>query len=306
MSVPDFQAFLHPLLSGFSDGAEHRIQDLYSAIHEKLGISAEDRRVLLPSGRVTQVENRIAWSRTYLKKAGLIEPVRRGIHRITETGSRFLRNHPNGFRVKDLKQIAAFKEWHSIRAIPESEPESGGTPAEPVVNDSPEEQIERAVVELNRALADELLERVRQCSPEFFERLVVQVLVAMGYGGSIADAGRAIGGSGDEGIDGVIKEDQLGLDALYIQAKRWSNPVGRPAIQGFVGALHGQRARKGIFITTSSFTKEAREYAASVETRVVLVDGPQLAQLMIERDVGVTTIARYSIKRVDSDFFEGE
>ena len=166
--------------------------------------------------------------------------------------------------------------------------------------------MQRGYEQLEKALSSDLLDQVRAASPAFFERLVIEVLVKMGYGGSLADAGKAVGKSGDEGIDGIIKEDRLGLDVIYLQAKRWQNTVGRPDIQQFAGALQGQRARKGVFITTSSFSAEARQYAANIETRIVLVDGSELARLMIAHGVGVTPVAVYELKRVDSDYFTEE
>ncbi len=230
----------------------------------------------------------------------MIESPRRGYHRITQRGLEVLKEKPKTVNNKFLMQFSEFKSF--------VKPEKPDDKAEEnlVSEMSPEDMLNHGYKNIRRELADELLKRVKESPPDFLERLVVGLLVRMGYGGSIQDAGKAIGKSGDGGIDGIIKEDKLGLDTLYVQAKRWDSIVGRPDIQKFVGALHGQQASKGIFITTSAFTKEAEEYVQKINSKVILVNGTQLAQLMIDYDTGVTKVASYEIKRVDSDYFAGE
>lgn len=246
--------------------------------------------------------NRTAWAKTYLKKAGLITSPKQGVVVITQRGLQILNKKPNAINVKLLKQFPEFNEFQSIKRE-----------GEIALNDeqsiqTPEETLETAYQGMRASLASELLNKVLELSPAFFEKLVVELLVKMGYGGSIADAGKAMGKSGDEGIDGTIKEDKLGLDIIYIQAKRWKpgNLVGRPELQKFVGALAGQGAKKGIFITTSSFTKEAKDYTPRNETKIVLIDGQQLAQFMIDYNLGCTLQQTYEVKKLDNDYFEEE
>lgn len=305
MAIPSYSALFRPLLACFAaDGQEHHVRELYDRLGEEFGLTADDRAVPMPSGQGPLFLNRIGWARTYLKKAGLIETVRRGFHRITDRGRRALIDCPETISTSYLAQFPEFAAFTGGERRDEAE--SPVAPEAPTYSQlSPEEVLISAHQTLRRGLAAELLERTIGCSPAFFETLVVRVLVAMGYGGSVPDAGRAIGRSGDEGIDGVIKEDRLGLDVIYLQAKRWAadRSVGRREIQQFVGALQGKRARRGVFITTSSFTTEAREYVRNVESMVVLIDGALLAELMIDSDVGVTPFATYTIKRIDSDFF---
>lgn len=236
-----------------------------------------------------------------MKKAGLLESPRRGRFKITSKGLGALKKNPHEINVKFLEQYPEFIEFRTKRSSQDGKP-SKATPTEPTEK-TPVEVIEAAYQEIRSGLASELLEQVMGCSPNFFERLVVDLLVKMGYGGTRKDAGQAVGKSGDEGIDGIINEDRLGLEVVYIQAKRWKDTVGRPEIQKFVGALQGQNARKGIFITTSSFSNGAIEYARMLQNRVVLVDGETLTSLMIDSGVGVSPIEAYEVKRVDSDYF---
>lgn len=300
MSIPKFQELMLPLLKFFEDGKEHSIHEAIETLAAQFKLTPEERQTLLPSGQQPVFDNRVGWARTYLKKAGLLESPRRGWLRITELGRTALQQHPDRIDVAFLMRFSTFQDWARQTAKPsEGRPEGEDTA-------TPEEQLAEIYKLLKQNLAAELLEQVRSCSPSFFERLVVRLLVAMGYGGSFEDAARAIGGSGDEGIDGIIKEDPLGLDVVYIQAKRWEQPVSRPEVQKFVGALQGHHARKGVFITTSTFTKEAKDYVARVDNKIVLIDGPQLADLMIENDVGVTTNTIYKLKRVDQAFFTEE
>lgn len=300
--IPDYQSIMLPVLKRLADKQEHKFRDLIEDLSEEFKLTEEERKELLPSGTQPIFDNRVGWARTYLKKAGLIESPKRAITNITQLGLDVLKQKPEIINVAFLKQFPAFIEFQNLKRD-ETEEESTE-----ITTQTPEEHLETAYLRLRKSLEQELLSRIVSLSPSFFERLVVELLVKMGYGGSIKDAGKAIGKSGDEGIDGTIKEDKLGLDIIYIQAKRWQigSSVGRPEIQKFVGALAGQGAKKGIFITTSSFTKDAIEYSPKNETKIVLIDGNQLAQLMIDYNIGVSTINAYEIKRIDNDFFEDE
>jgi len=253
----------------------------------------------LPSGSQFTFANRVGWARTYMNKAALLESTRRGYFRITPRGRQLLSKSPVEINVKFLDQFPEFIEFRTKHR-------NSGQATEQVETDSlqtPGELLESAYQKLREDLSSELLKTTKECSPAFFERLVIDVLVKMGYGGSRKEAGRAVGRSGDEGIDGIINEDRLGLDVIYIQAKRWQAPIGRPEIQKFAGALQGHRANKGIFITTSSFTREAEEYVAKINSKIVLIDGDQLSQLMIDHNVGVTPVTSYETKKIDSDYF---
>lgn len=299
MSVPDFQSMLSPLLEAVSDGAEHRNGAAYEVVSRQMKVSPEDLQLMHSGGEQTVFYNRVAWAKTYLKKAGLIESPKRGTIRITEAGLDALHKRPEKINVRFLKSLAG-DEWRKA-SVPEIE-DVGADPAVEV-DATPEEQIEAGFQTLKGVLQSDLLDQVKRCSPQFFERLVVRLLVAMGYGGSLEDAGQVVGKSGDGGIDGIIKEDKLGLDVLCIQAKRWEGTVGRPVVQAFAGSMEGFRARKGVLITTSSFSKDAEEYVGRIERKIVLVDGERLAELMIAHNIGVTLTRSYEIKRVDSDFF---
>lgn len=301
MAIPDFQSLMLPLLKVVADGREYRLRDAVELLAEEFRLTDEERQQLLPSGRYPTFDNRIAWAKTYLKKAGLIDQPRRAFFQITERGREVLKTSPKLINMKFLEQFPeyiAFKENSD-----QVEAQQQVTPSIAVQNETPEELIEGGAKTIRKELAEEILQRIKGCPPAFFERLVVELLVKMGYGGTRQDAGRAIGRSGDEGIDGVIHEDRLGLDVIYIQAKRWENVVGRPEIQKFVGALQGQRAKKGVFITTSDFTKEAVEYVRNIDNKVVLINGALLANLMIDHNVGVSLAATYEIKKIDSDYF---
>jgi restriction system protein len=287
-----------PLLRLAGDGAEHSLRDAIDVLAGEFRLSEEERRELLPSGRQEVFVNRVGWARTYMKKAGLLRGTRRGFFEITDRGRGVLDQKPARIDTKLLDQFPEFREFKALRRQATADDEG-----QEEQNRTPEEALERAYQSLRNELAADLLAQIKQSPPALFERLVVELLVKMGYGGSRKDAGRAIGKSGDEGVDGIIKEDRLGLDIIYIQAKRWDNTVGRPEIQKFAGALQGQRARKGIFITTSDFSREAHEYASRIDSKIVLIDGEQLAQMLIDFDIGVATVASYEIKRVDSDYF---
>lgn len=301
MTIPDYQTVMLPLLHLASDGHEHSARAAIEKLAVQFELSEQERKELLPSGRQATFDNRVGWARTYMKKAGLLESRRRGYFRITSRGLDTLQKNLPAINVKFLEQFPEFVEFRAKRAYNGKPELSEGT--QEGEEQTPEEAIETAHQSIRNSLASELIQQIMDCSPDFFERLVVDLLVRMGYGGTRKDAGQAVGQSGDGGIDGIIKEDRLGLDVLYIQAKRWEGPVGRPEIQKFVGALQGQRAKKGIFVTTSSFSKQAVDYVSLIESNVVLVDGETLAKLMIDNNVGVSAVATYEIRRVDSDYF---
>lgn len=302
--IPDYQSIMLPLLEFISDGKEYKMRNVTDELAMKFGVTEEEQKELLPSGVAPVFYNRTAWAKTYLKKAGLIYSPKQGIVVISKRGIDVLKKKPDFINVKFLKQFSEFVEFQTTKRDNEIEIETN----EEQSNQTPEESLETAYQKIRKSLASELINKVVELSPAFFEKLVVELLVKMGYGGSIKDAGKAMGKSGDEGIDGTIKEDKLGLDIIYIQAKRWKpgNVVGRPELQKFVGALAGQGAKKGIFITTSNFTKEAIEYTPRNETKIVLIDGQQLAQLMIDYNIGCTLQQSYEVKKLDSDFFEEE
>lgn len=303
MAVPEFQTFMLPVLQHCADGQEHKTGETTDAVADKLGLSEADRQELLESGVQTRLKNRIAWSLIYLERARLLERVRRGCYRITDRGRTVLNENPERIDKSYLKRFPEFVEFATVRTTASGEEADS---SEEDAGLTPEERLESAYRSLRKALAAELLEKVRQCSPQFFENLVVDLLVGMGYGGSRTDAGRAIGRTGDGGIDGIIKEDRLGLDVVLIQAKRWEAPVGAPVVRDFAGSLEGQRARKGVLITTSRFTSDAAEYVSRIEKKIVLIDGEQLAELMIDHGVGVMETARYALKKIDSDYFGEE
>jgi restriction system protein len=304
--IPDYQSIMLPLLQFVSDNEEHKFREIIEELAKQFGLTDVERKELLPSGTQPLFDNRVGWANTYLKKFGLIESPKRGTVIITEQGHNILKKKPEIINVRYLKnELPEFADF--LKAKREGE-ETETETTEESSDQTPEETLEAAYQKIRKSLAQDLINRVLTLSPAFFERLVVELLVKMGYGGSIKDAGKAMGKSGDEGIDGTIKEDKLGLDIIYIQAKRWQpgNVIGRPELQKFVGALAGQGAKKGIFITTSSFTKDAKEYVPRNETKIVLIDGEQLAQLMIDYNLGVTSISSYEVKRVDSDYFGEE
>ena len=293
MPIPDFQSLMLPLLKLTGDGKEHSIHELLDKLTEKYSLSTQEVNELLPSGKQTTFYNRVGWARTYLSKSGLLEMSRRSYYRITERGVTVLRSNPSRIDMKFLEQYPEYVEFR----------EKEGHRRKPQESKTPEEILEDAYQEIRDNLAQELLVLVKKSSPAFFERLVVELLVNMGYGGSRQEAARAIGQTGDEGIDGIIDEDRLGLDSIYIQAKRWDNVIGRPEIQKFVGALMGKHARKGVFLTTSGFTSDATNFVSNIDFKIILIDGKRLAEFMIDYDVGVTGLISYQLKRVDSDYF---
>lgn len=299
MAIPDYQSLMLPLLRFAADGNEHSVREAIECLSEQFALSDAERTELLPSGQQPRFENRVAWSRSYLSKAGLLESARRGHFRITQRGRDVLSSKPPEVNVKYLERFPEFLEFRAKHR----ERDASAQTVETEALQTPGELLETAYQKLREDLSAELLKIVRECSPTFFERLVIDVLVRMGYGGSRKEAGRAIGRSGDEGIDGIINEDRLGLDVIYIQAKRWQATIGRPEIQKFAGALQGHRARKGVFITTSDFSREAVDYVAKIESKIVLIDGEQLAQLMIDNNVGTAPVTAYETKKIDSDYF---
>jgi len=304
MAIPDYQTFMLPVLRyvGGQPNESVVIRDLFGVLAKEFSLSEDDLREMLPSGASTTFGNRVSWACTYMKKAGLLSAPKRGCVSITPRGLEALAKKPVSINAAFLKQYPEFRAFQTKGKNTEQENDMGSQ--ELSLGKTPHEAIESGYQKLRAQLADDLLETVKSCSPAFFERLVVDLLVKMGYGGSLADAGRAVGKSGDGGIDGIIKEDKLGLDVIYIQAKRWdTNSIGRPQVQQFAGALQGQRAGKGIFMTTSSFTDDAREFVQGIGSKIVLVDGDELAKLMIDHGIGVATSATYEVKRIDSDYF---
>lgn len=311
MAIPGFQEMMLPVLRLLSDGEEHRSKELSEPVADIFSLTEEEREELVPSGVQRKLANRIHWALGYLMRAGLIERRRRGVYRITDSGRRLLAAPPERLDVAYFKEhYGVAPDWGKSRedsTAPERSPGALNDTTTPEAESTPEETLQSAYQQIREGLVEELLEQLMQVPPSRFERIVIALLVAMGYGGSQRDAAQAVGRSGDGGIDGIIKEDRLGLDCVYIQAKRYTQQsVGRPDVQSFVGALTGQRARKGVFLTTSTFTADARQYVAHLDTRVVLIDGRQLAEYMIDHDIGVTTSETYEVKRLDADFFDEE
>ncbi len=297
MSIPSYEDVMLPLLQFLSDDNDHKIRDAYKAMADHFELTADERAQLLPSGKAPVISNRTQWAKLYLLKAGLIESPKRGVVRVTERGRDFLRSKPAGINNAALNRYPEFAEFLQPRDSVRTGVDTLDNPG------TPDEQLQSAYRVLRNTLAQDLLTEVKAASPAFFERLVVDLLLAMGYGGSMNDAGQVVGGSGDGGIDGVIKEDRLGLDVIYVQAKRWETVVSRPEIQKFVGALQGRRAKKGVFITSSGFSQGALDYVQNIDSKVVLIDGRRLAEFMIDFDIGVSRIDTYVVKRVDTDYF---
>jgi len=307
MSIPDYQSIMLPLLNLASDSHEHKFSTTVEELSDQYELTQEERSEMLPSGAQAVFTNRVGWARSYLKQAGLIESPKRGFFRITQLGLDLLGTEPARIDNHLLQKYPAFLEFKKknnkkpkteVSHKPESTFEDD--------SDSPEDSLATAYLDLRSSLEAELLQIVKEGSPSFFERLVVDLLVKMGYGGNRQDAGKAVGKTADGGIDGIIKEDQLGLDVIYLQAKKWENTVGRPEIQKFAGALQGQRAKRGVFITTSNFSKGAIEYAGMIESKIVLLDGEALTKLMVDNNVGVSTLGHYEVKKIDFDYFDNE
>lgn len=304
MPIPDFQTTMLPLLTFTSDNREHSLRETIENLAFHFTLTPEERQELLPSGTQAIFDNRVGWAKMHLLKAGLLESPRRSIFKITARGLQVLTENILQLNMNYLRRFPEYNEF--IR--PNNNNLGHNNTTIELVEDSnatPEEVLEKSYQKISRALALELLQKIKACPPAFFERLVVELLVKMGYGGSLKDAGRATRLTNDEGIDGIIKEDKLGLDFIYIQAKRWdTQPIGRPDIQSFVGALDGQRANKGVFITTSRFAETAVNYVKTITKKVILIDGEQLATYMIEYGIGVSTITTYELKKIDNDYFE--
>lgn len=305
MPIPDFQTLMRPLLAILADGGDHAMNDLTKALCNEFHLNDAERVQKLPSGQQTVIGNRVAWAKAHLKMADLIKQPGRGLVQITSAGRSALEANKDRIDLKVLKAIPAYQEAVSRWKQAESDPSDAANG--PNEQETPKERIDAAYRVLRDTLAEEVLDKVRAASPRFFEDLVVKLLVAMGYGGSLEDAGKRIGRGGDGGVDGIINEDRLGLDVVCIQAKRWESTVGRPIVQAFVGSLDYYRSRKGVLITTASFSKDARDYVDRIEgKKVVLIDGVTLADLMIEYNIGVSVAETYHLKRVDHDFFSEE
>lgn len=303
MAIPGYQTIMLPVLKLASDQKDHKFSDCVQSLAEEFLLTDEEKSELLPSGTQAVFNNRVGWARSYLKQAGLLSSPKRGYFRITEQGLKLLSERPEKITAALLERYSEFQEFKN-RKKDQSKISAEDEVIQVYENETPEDSLASAYRLLRKNLEDEILASVKESSPSFFERLVVDLLVKMGYGGNRQDAGRALGKSGDGGIDGIINEDQLGLDVIYIQAKRWEGAVGRPEIQKFAGALQGQRARKGVFITTSGFTKEALEYVSLIESKIILIGGEKFASLMVEHNVGVTVIGKYEVKKMDSDYFD--
>ena len=300
--LPDYQSIMLPLLKKISDGKTYKFRDLIDILSKYFELTEEEQKELLPSGQQPIFDNRVGWANTYMKKAGLIKSEKRGYLQISEIGQKVLLENPNVINVKFLKQFDSFNKFSNSK-------KNGSTKSKEIKEiieeeQTPEEMLEYAHQKLTNDLSQELIATIKVCSPIFFENLVIDLLLSMGYGGSRIDAGKAIGKSNDGGIDGIIKEDKLGLDIIYIQAKRWENTVPTREIRDFAGALLAKKAKKGVFITTSSFPKSAIEFVGQIEPKIVLIDGQRLGELLIEFNVGVSTQRSYQVKRMDSDYFE--
>jgi len=297
MRIPKYHEIMLPLLKLASDNKNYSLSDAIEILVTDFNLTNDDKRELLPSGKQYKFNNRVGWARTYLKKAGLIESPERGLFKITEKGHQVLSQKPKIIDKNLLMKYPNFQEFQS-RKKDTSDVE---------VNDkdnTPEEIIDSTFQEIKESLASELLENIKSTTDSYFEKIVVKLLIKMGYGGSIIDAGKAIGKSGDGGIDGIIKEDKLGLDVIYIQAKKWSDThVGRPEIQKFAGSLDMHHANKGVFLTTSKFTSDAKDFVNKIQKKIILIDGNKLAHYMIDYNLGVSNIAEYELKKIDTDYF---
>lgn len=299
MSIPDFQKIMLPLLKFATDNKEHSTQSAYDYISKYFSLNESEKKELLPSGTQSTIENRVGWAKAYLTKAGLLEKTRRSYFKISDAGLKVLLENPKEINIHYLEKFPEFVEFRKFKkedATPDTKEDL-----------TPRENLEKSFLTIKKNLSIELLKIVKELSPKFFENLVIDLLLKMGYGGSRKDAAEAIGSIGDEGIDGIIKEDKLGLEIIYIQAKKWSSgTVSRPDIQKFVGALEGKRAKKGIFITTSNYSDGAKAYVKNIGTKVVLIDGEQLSNYMVDYEIGVSKEITYDIKKIDTDYFTEE
>lgn len=301
--IPDFQTIMLPLLELLKDKKEHSLQELISKVSDKFELSDSERKEFLPSGNQAIINNRVGWARTYLKKAGLLASPKRATFLITEKGIEILNSKPEIINIAFLKKLPKFIEWQDDYLSKEKDDKTIEE-TELSTEKTPQELLDYSFQKMTNELSIELLDIVKSCSPAFFENLVIDLVVKMGYGGSRKEAGKAIGQSGDGGIDGIINEDKLGLDTIYIQAKRWENVVPVKEIRDFAGALLGQKAKKGIFITTSHFPNSAYDYVKNIEHKIILIDGKRLTELMIENNVGLSVQMKYEVKKIDSDYFE--
>jgi restriction system protein len=300
MSVPDYQSMMRPLLVQLADGQTRSMQDLREGVAQAFQLTPEEKEERIPSGKTTVLSNRVGWARTYLHKAGLLTLPKKAHCKITQRGLKALQDCPERIGNSYLKQFPEFQEFVSS-SRDKSSPEAVDVGV--ADTSTPDEQMELAAGKLNQALASQLLDAIKTNSPWFFEKLVVDLMLAMGYGGARAESGRATKTTGDDGIDGTINEDKLGLDTIYLQAKRWENTVHRPEIDKFIGALTRQGARKGVFITTSNFSEGALEAALGLSISIVLIDGKRLAELMIDHNIGVNIKQTFHVKDLDSDYF---
>jgi len=303
MTVPDYQSLMLPLLKSIEDGKERRIADCIELVASNLNLSQEDKDELLPSGKVSVLYNRIHWAKSYMLKALLIESPSRGMIKITQRGTSLLGSSPSRIDNKSLRKFPEFAKWQENNTA--NKPEAEKAIEEIAADTNPEEVIEHSHATLQTQLRTEILENVLKMPPAFFERLIVDLLIAMGYGGGRSEMGKALGRSGDGGVDGVIKEDELGLDLIYVQAKRYDpdSTIGRPALQAFSGSLDGFNASKGVFVTTSSFASTAVEFVEKIHKRIILIDGRRLAELMTRHNVGVRVKNTYEVKKIDEDYF---
>ena len=303
MAIPDYQSLMNPVLSLMADNKTRSVKEVVEALAVLFNWTAEDLDELIPSGVQSVAQSRVGWAVTYLKKSGLIESPKRSQNRITAEGSRVASLPDVKVNNRYLRQYPSFVEFQGGKSQNSSNQIT--IPIDQNLSElSPEEQLDSAALSLQQSLADDLLDKLKTVSPSFFERIVVDLLVSMGYGGSVKDAGKTIGKSGDGGVDGIIKEDKLGLDTIYIQAKRWEGTVGRPEVQKFAGALQGFRAKKGVFITTSSYSNDALDFVKNIDSKIVLIDGAELSRLMIEYGVGVGVQRVVKVMRLDGDYFE--
>lgn len=302
--IPDYQTIMLPLLKFMNDKNTHKLRNLIDVLQNYFQLSESERNELFPSGSQAIFDNRVGWAKFYLEKANLLKTEKRGFYRITELGVSFLNTKPTSLRTRDLENFSAFKEFKkSIVSKTEISSESENSEYNDL-NKTPVEALEYAFQKLKTDLSRDILDTIKSCSASFFEKLVIDLLLKMGYGGTRKDAGQALGKTGDGGIDGIIKEDKLGLDTIYIQAKRWENVVPVREIRDFAGALLSKKARKGIFITTSYFPPSADEFVKSIEHKIVLIDGEQLTNLMFEFNVGLSLQSNYEVKKIDFDYFE--
>lgn len=300
--IPKYEELMLPLLKSIADGEEHSLTETHNNLAETFSLSDEDLKKRLPSGTQPVFRNRVGWAKTYLKKAGLVDSTKRAHYKITDLGKEILSQNLTKIDSDFLKQFDSFIEFQSSTKT-NSDTKDNDSDESNETTQTPEEVLEFSYLKIRNELANELLALIKSCSPDFFENLVVDVILRMGYGGSRNDAGQAMGKSGDGGIDGIINEDKLGLDVIYLQAKRWENTVPVKEIRDFTGALASKKARKGIFITTSNFPKSVYEFVSQVEYKIVLIDGERLANLMIDYNVGLSTVSTYEVKTIDTDYF---